>query len=516
MSEVVLAEVEDLKIKAIESEKNTNCLVDLFPYLSSTHDEVAEAAASALCQVFIHYIENYYDNIVPVPPVQCVMPEQVFHSWMHKNYLQLIQELLHLMKSHHSQDVQEKSFHCLMELVKVEAISCQNTHDKYVVPSNLLSQVISCLVEGDSNFLTSKFKRFMKYDDIKLYTLKHMSKIIVSRRMDEQDNEDFILRNFELLRQVKMPTVQEDICKFYCGDPVLNAVDQNEIKVSKFSAKQDITKPEVHRHKFSDAWIAFLRLPLTEAVYKQVLISLDTKVMPHLTDPRMLIDFLTDSYNLGGVHSILALNGLFILINEYNLDYPDFYKKLYSLLQPPVFHVKYMPRFFHLLDIFLTSTHLPLYLIAAFCKKISHLLLSAPPRGILIGVTTIVNLMKRHPNCKVLIHRPHPPLEKTPEVDSDPFDATVDDPKDCHALESCLWELQSLKSHYCPKVTSLINDLLSPTDFLSKPEEDLAPYLDLTDKQIFEELLPINEQLPSKALDNDTLFNYIRTKHNNN
>lgn len=91
MSEVVLAEVEDLKIKAIESEKNTNCLVDLFPYLSvsfvsvisvaapsivyahvqSTHDEVAEAAASALCQVFIHYIENYYDNIVPVPPVQC-------------------------------------------------------------------------------------------------------------------------------------------------------------------------------------------------------------------------------------------------------------------------------------------------------------------------------------------------------------------------------------------------------------------------------------------------------------
>jgi len=38
---------------------------------------------------------------------------------------------------------------------------------------------------------------------------------------------------------------------------------------------------------------------LSEVVYKQVLVSLDTKVMPHLTDPRMLIDFLTDSYNLG-------------------------------------------------------------------------------------------------------------------------------------------------------------------------------------------------------------------------
>lgn len=70
-----------------------------------------------------------------------------------------------------------------MELVKVEAISCQNTHDKYVVPSNLLSQVISCLVEGDSNFLTSKFKRFMKYDDIKLYTLKHMRYVMVNDSM---------------------------------------------------------------------------------------------------------------------------------------------------------------------------------------------------------------------------------------------------------------------------------------------------------------------------------------------
>ena len=34
MSEVLLAEIEELESKAIESEKNTNCLVDLFPHLS--------------------------------------------------------------------------------------------------------------------------------------------------------------------------------------------------------------------------------------------------------------------------------------------------------------------------------------------------------------------------------------------------------------------------------------------------------------------------------------------------
>lgn len=61
-----------------------------------------------------------------------------------------------------------------MDLVKAEAISHQITHNKFVVPSNLLSQVITCLVETDSNFLINKFKRFIKFDDIRLYTLKHM------------------------------------------------------------------------------------------------------------------------------------------------------------------------------------------------------------------------------------------------------------------------------------------------------------------------------------------------------
>lgn len=36
-------------------------------------------------------------------------------------------------------------------------------------------------------------------------------------------------------------------------------------------------------------------------------------------------------------------------------DYPDFYKKLYNLLEPSIFHVKYRARFFHLANLFLSS-----------------------------------------------------------------------------------------------------------------------------------------------------------------
>lgn len=74
-----------------------------------------------------------------------------------------------------------------------------------------------------------------------------------------QDNENFILRNFELLRQVNMPTAEEDICKFYCGEPIQSMsiklynrdfvsfilLADVESKTSKFSSKQDVTKLEV-------------------------------------------------------------------------------------------------------------------------------------------------------------------------------------------------------------------------------------------------------------------------------
>ena len=44
----------------------------------------------------------------------------------------------------------------------------------------------------------------------------------------------------------------------------------------------------------------------------------------------------------------------------YNLlcrDYPDFYNRLYALLEPRVLSEKYMERFMYLLDMFLLSTY---------------------------------------------------------------------------------------------------------------------------------------------------------------
>ncbi|KAL4575976.1 hypothetical protein LXL04_012064 [Taraxacum kok-saghyz] len=98
--------------------------------------------------------------------------------------------------------------------------------------------------------------------------------------------------------------------------------------------------------KFSKAWMSFLRLPLSIDVYKEVLVTLHQAVIPYLSNPILLCDFLTKSYDIGGVISVMALSSLFILMTEHGLEYPNLYGKLYALLQPSIFIAKHRAKFF--------------------------------------------------------------------------------------------------------------------------------------------------------------------------
>jgi hypothetical protein len=45
-----------------------------------------------------------------------------------------------------------------------------------------------------------------------------------------------------------------------------------------------------------------------------------------------LSDFLSVSYEQGGLTALVALEGLLVLIQEHNLEYPRFYASLYKLV----------------------------------------------------------------------------------------------------------------------------------------------------------------------------------------
>lgn len=191
------------------------------------------------------------------------------------------------------------------------------------------------------------------------------------------------------------------------------------------------------------------------------------------------MDFLTDSFEAGGATSLLALSGLFYLMQEKNLDYPNFYTKLYSLLDNDLLHSKHRSRFFRLLDTFMSSSHLPAAMVASFIKRLSRLALYAPPAAIVAVIPWVYNMLKAHPACTFMIHRePHSDAERLQlqkQGLADPFDMEEQDPAETKALESSLWELATLQSHYHPNVASLARIISEP---FNKTSYNLEDFLD--------------------------------------
>ncbi|XP_021896824.1 nucleolar complex protein 4 homolog B-like [Carica papaya] len=264
-------------------------------------------------------------------------------------------------------------------------------------------------------------------------------------------------------------------------------MDDKQLKTQKHNS--NVLSPTMMfkkmKLKFSKAWISFLRLPLPLDIYKEVLVNLHQAVIPHLSNPIMLCDFLTRSYDIGGVVSIMALSSLFLLMTQHGLEYPNFYEKLYALLVPSIFMAKHRAKFFQLLDSCLKSPLLPAYLAAAFAKKLSRLALSVPPSGALVIIALIHNLLRRHPSINCLVHREigdetrKSYLKAEETVDNagdvahtemsdnkpgvDHFNNEQYNPIKSNAMRSSLWEIDTLRHHYCPPVSrfglSLENDL---------------------------------------------------------
>ena len=84
----------------------------------------------------------------------------------------------------------------------------------------------------------------------------------------------------------------------------------------------------------------------------------------------------------------------------------------------------------------INTRYLPATLVASFLKRLSRLSLTAPPHGIVAIIPMTYNLLKRHPTCMQMIHRPNALPGRT-----DPFNPSEPDPLRTGALESSLWEL---------------------------------------------------------------------------
>lgn len=202
-------------------------------------------------------------------------------------------------------------------------------------------------------------------------------------------------------------------------------------------------------------------------------------VLDSLRRPEMLMDFFTDCLSTSDLSlSVPALSGLFHLIISRNLDYPDFYTRLYALLNDDILHSKYRSRFLRHLDTFLAPTnHLPAATIASFIKRMARLALYGPPAAIVAIIPFIYNLLKEHPTCTFMLHRrPYPPYtQSTSNLGADPYDPSEPDPQKSNAIHSSLWELETLQSHYHPTVASIARII---SEQFTKQQYSIEDFLD--------------------------------------
>ncbi|XP_021753241.1 nucleolar complex protein 4 homolog B-like isoform X2 [Chenopodium quinoa] len=509
-----LDHVQQLGQQLLSSKAHTNNLHLLLTYISpsSPPSLVVESLLSLQSFFHLHISTLPASSNGAAANSAASDPDVIYRTWLRSKFDDLVKSLLHIAVSPLSDElVREIVLDTLMEFVQLG-----NGEKFYSALYHKLIQAIICSSLEAEFLLEVLASKYFKYVDVRYFTFITVEKLCKTLESNNssgdkagiKDKDDskaslecsikkihFILSHIPPLGNV----AENDAIEMWSKGFLSKEGDQQEDAKhtegkNKQKKREKITKNDVPlgsvskkmKLKFTKAWMSFLRLPLPLDVYKEVLVNLHLEVIPYLSNPVMLCDFLTRSYDIGGVVSVMALSGLFILMTKYGLEYPNFYEKLYALLIPSIFMAKHRAKFFELLDSCLKSPLLPAYLAAAFTKKLSRLSLAVPPSGALVIIALIHNLLRRHPSINCLVHREigeetnkDDTKTKQESVSSDGnagvgsdvasekgvdlFNNEERDPLRSKAMRSSLWEIDTLRHHYCPPVSrfvlSLENDL---------------------------------------------------------
>lgn len=468
-----LAQILVLETQILESRKhyrNIEMLLQTLEKPGKAHGEDA-AAAVALCRVFCRLIAS--EKMVRTKDMKENDLQDV--DWLKAQWKKVVSAFCSILTSADT-EMHSTALTLLMRLVKEE--TCQDgRRAEQAWRTGAFTDLVRALVSGPSaEAVRQEFvETFVEeHDDVRYFTFLAIGNIL-SQSQDGDGEKDLLVANtLALLLMVEgIPDSDDQLEDWYGQTPD--------------TPKHQLLSISAHKKQAQQAWLAIFRSALSKDQRKSILGVLSHRITPWFTKIELLMDFLTDSFNAGGATSLLALSGLFYLIQEKNLDYPQFYVKLYSLLDDSILHSKHRSRFFRLLDTFMSSTHLPSAMVASFIKRLSRLALHAPPGGIVVVVPWVYNMLKRHPSCTFMIHREirNPKARKQLEDEGmdDPFDMDESDPMDSCAIDSSLWELETLQSHYHPNVATLAKII---SEQFTKRDYNLEDFLDHSYKGIIE------------------------------
>ncbi|KAJ5124905.1 CCAAT-binding factor [Penicillium bovifimosum] len=456
-----LSTIQELENQIAESRKGYNNIVTLLSMLNveKSAEQPEMAVAVSLCRVFSRLIAG--GNLTESS--RAAENEKIVVAWLKERCIDYQNALVAIMREADASS-QIAALTLSMRIVK-ERLAHLPGAENNVWSTGFFKDIFAAIVEAQNgqDLQSEAVTKFVKeYEDVRYYTFAQIVDYASTSRSPE---------TLEILIKILQTCDQ---------------VPGAEHKFENFYAKRDtknkrLGSANAHKKQAQEAWLAILRNNLSQSQRKSLLRMMVHNIEPWFNRPELLMDFLTDSYNVGGATSLLALSGLFYLIQEKNLDYPQFYAKLYSLLDAELLHSKHRSRFFRLLNTFLSSTHLPATLVASFIKRLARLALNAPPSAIVVIVPFMYNFFKSHPTTTFMLHRSIRDKELLAEVEEqgmdDPFDPNETDPNLTDAIESSLWEIETLQSHYHPNVAAIARII---SEQFTKQAYNLEDFLDHT------------------------------------
>ncbi|KAF4551037.1 CBF/Mak21-like protein [Elsinoe fawcettii] len=453
------------------------------------------AAGVALCRIFYRFIAA--ERLVKIKGLLPEEREEV--DWLRARLEDFVTGLCDLIVQDEP-EVQSTAMTLLMRIVKAET-SQQEARSAQAWKTGAFSKLMRVLVTEESlDDLRIEFvETFVEeHDDVRFYTYLAISRTLAELPAGAQKKATTSKALDLLLKVEGIPESKDQLEDWYGLAPE--------------QSSHPLLSLKAHLKQAQEAWLAIFKSSLDNQQRKDILDGFTEKIAPWFQRPETLMDFLTDSYDSGGPTSLLALSGIYYLIKERNLDYPQFYQKLYSLLDDNILHSKHRARFFRLLEVFLSSSHLPAGLVASFIKRLSRLALHAPPGGIVMVVPWVYNMMKKHPQCTFLLHRETSGEAQKAELETsgmdDPFDTLEPDPMRTSALDSSLWELTTLQHHYHPNVATLAKII---GEQFTKQDYNLEDFLDhtydgLVDAELGKDLkkAPVVEfEIPKRIITSD-------------
>lgn len=484
---IPLQELNKITSDILQDRKNANRIIDLIDTLANLDSIQAgnlyiESLIRCLSKIWTNYIDSREMVLFKDDDTGQHSKINKFKSWLislYESTINLFSGILENKQSNYPLKLRQLCLESLIKFVEEEGKFPYRSaihNDEISFPVELLERIVRSLISElfYNQELITIYSKY-QYDDLLHFTMKILHKII-----DENkgcNNQNLILNIIEMLFPIRLIAPEDLLPKSLQSEFKIKKSNDGRKTMIRLCELQRIENSDTNcnymakwiqlptrKFKFdyqrdaqiySSLWLKFFTFPLPPQVFKKSLLHLDKYAMRHFENPLLLADFLINSFQMGGIISILSLSPLYTLIHKCNLEYPNFFGQLYGLLEPAITYVNHRPRFLFWCDLFLTSTHISAAIVASFAKKFARLTIYSTPDTILILLPFIGNLFIRHPLIKRMLDY------KQIEPEQDPFLDHEQDPEKTNALNSYMWELNLLQSHYLPEIASLSKQICS-------------------------------------------------------